>query len=63
MHYTGNYKVNFTSGYAHAWHIILLKALFDVTGEKQLLNYYKRFKSYCDDDFFSQHDKLWREEP
>ena len=58
--YTSDYIVTFTSRYAHAVHICLLKVLYDLTGSKICFEYYKRFKAYSDDPFFKQTDIMFR---
>lgn len=59
MQYTGNYEARFQSGYAHACHVVLLKAMYDITGNEEFNEYYLRFKAYCDDPFFGQSNDMY----
>lgn len=58
--WTTAYETRFTSGYAHACHITVLKQLYDVTGSKICYNYYRVFKAYADDPFYRQISDMYR---
>jgi hypothetical protein len=58
--WTTAYDIRFTSGYAHACHITVLKQLYDVTNSKICYNYYRQFKAYIDDPFYHQTSDMYR---
>ena len=54
------YNARFDSSYAHFCHISLLKAIYDVTNDEKVYEYYNTFKQYRDDVFFAQSEILYR---